>query len=60
MKTKKFRVLWQSKIHESIQSEVFDSDEKAYSFMTSLINNSKMLNVEWVNKPTLKEFYENE
>ncbi len=60
MKTKKFKVLWQSKIHKSVQSEVFDSDEKAHSFKNSLINNSKMLNIEWLDKPIVKEFYENE
>ena len=60
MKTKKFKVLWQSVIHKSIQSEVFESDEKAYSFVTSLINNSKMLNIDWIDKPVIKEIYDNE
>ncbi|HMZ92915.1 MAG TPA: hypothetical protein PLD56_00185 [Chitinophagales bacterium] len=53
-------MLWQSKIHKSVQSEVFDSEEKAHSFKNSLINNSRMLNIEWFDKPIVKEFYENE
>ena len=55
-KNKKFKVIWQSKIHNNIQVEIFDSYEKALGLVNSLIKNSKMLCVEWIESPKIKEF----
>lgn len=56
MRNKKFKVSWQSKIHNNMQVEIFDNYEKALGLLNSLINNSKMLGIEWVEMPKIKEF----
>ncbi len=51
---KKFTVRWQAKFHDSLQSEVFETEQEAIKSMRDLDNNAKKMGFEWTIKPILE------